>query len=512
MKNTQSLQLYTILLLILTATCSFAAVVCDYSPGENAENSLRELIEDGCLGGSNDTDHFAKALYKNLNESGIGPMAPERMNRGFQALQEINDHFIFSPLGSTDSTIFDAKTNLEKDLQLAHDLLLQELSGEGPSYGLIKTHQWDLDIDNLTSVLGESSITLDFKVFGLESSCTTPESPLCQGDFTRAIKALRHLNLIKITLEYMGRHHILSVIEVAKTRSKQWDLYFNNGYPQWPWELAINGLVYKNSVKETSGLAKPPEWQLVTLHPDVIFEYVDNAEDGSQFKPALFAELIGFDAWRWKDNGKQEGPWGLPVTLGLGVIATYTDRAGSDDWGWGGILRINHSYNIGITSRGDGDVGFFVSVNLSKLITKGLGTYSEWFGRRSDSREPQNRPEPDDSPPSPQPPVVDPPSDPLLDNPPGPAPPLTKEKLEWFRPTNGDRGTWYGARYMNQYPKDMYLTVPGCLASTHVTNNGTRWERGGQAGYVIKQSEVTGRHIALIVPRGCRSKKAFLEF
>ncbi len=97
---------------------------------------------------------------------------------------------------------------------------------------------------------------------------------------------------------------------------------------------------------------------------------------------------------------------------------------------------------------------------------------------------------------------------------PGPIPPPLTGNIEhgdWFGRHNNDRGTWYFNKLMNQYPSQFYLTVPGCLDKRLVENNGHRWELGGQQGYVIKQSEVSGRGMALIVPRTCRSTEAFIE-
>lgn len=86
------------------------------------------------------------------------------------------------------------------------------------------------------------------------------------------------------------------------------------------------------------------------------------------------------------------------------------------------------------------------------------------------------------------------------------------ELMAWFGRYNGDRGTWYGSKNMNQYPPVLCIQVNACLPTTCFPNNGRRWEKGGQAGYVVKQSEVGGRGIALIVPRTCRSKVAKLIF
>ncbi len=42
-----------------------------------------------------------------------------------------------------------------------------------------------------------------------------------------------------------------------------------------------------------------------------------------------------------------------------------------------------------------------------------------------------------------------------------------------------------------------------------VTNNGTRWEG---RGYIVKQSDVTGRGLAVVAPASCKSTIANLTW
>lgn len=122
------------------------------------------------------------------------------------------------------------------------------------------------------------------------------------------------------------------------------------------------------------------------------------------------------------------------------------------------------------------------------------------------SWEKKKNPEPVGPVPKPEPPVVVPVPEPPKEN------IGVREKGQWFGRHNGGRGTWYFAKLMRQYPKEFYIEVPGCLQRTLVKNNGSRWELGGQGGYVIKQSDVPGRKMALIVPAGCRSRECFIYY
>lgn len=89
-----------------------------------------------------------------------------------------------------------------------------------------------------------------------------------------------------------------------------------------------------------------------------------------------------------------------------------------------------------------------------------------------------------------------------------------KEVLKWFGRYNGDRGTWYSSvnKDMADYPDKFWLTVKGCLSRAEVINDGKRYEIGGKAGFIIKQSDVSGRPLAVICPQSCRSTRAWIEY
>lgn len=75
--------------------------------------------------------------------------------------------------------------------------------------------------------------------------------------------------------------------------------------------------------------------------------------------------------------------------------------------------------------------------------------------------------------------------------------------------TNGDRPTWYFTKDMDDYPSEFELNVPDCSTGITVTNNGTRWESGG---YLAKQSDVSGRGLAVLAPSSCDSETAYIVY
>lgn len=104
--------------------------------------------------------------------------------------------------------------------------------------------------------------------------------------------------------------------------------------------------------------ANPPKLQYFFLRPWAVMEYVDKADDGSQFKAALSFEWIGINKW----DGCFKN-----IACGASVVSTYSDRAGVDDFGLGLMFHIDNKYSFGGTVR-DGEYGFFVTVDLLKAF------------------------------------------------------------------------------------------------------------------------------------------------
>jgi hypothetical protein len=105
-------------------------------------------------------------------------------------------------------------------------------------------------------------------------------------------------------------------------------------------------------------------------------EYMDQAPRGQELKPALSVEVLGFDLWDWEKDGKQTGPL-FGWAVGAGVVANLSDRDGDANWGWGGVVHLDRSYNVGVVFY-DGDPAFFVSANVGKKLLKATKLYGKY--------------------------------------------------------------------------------------------------------------------------------------
>jgi len=92
---------------------------------------------------------------------------------------------------------------------------------------------------------------------------------------------------------------------------------------------------------------------------------------------------------------------------------------------------------------------------------------------------------------------------------PNPTPIPYKENGDYHGRYNGDRPTWYFDHNMSWYPSSFSIIVEGCGTVSVINNNGTRFESGS---YIVKQSDVAGRGMALVFPASCKSTKSSLEY
>ena len=88
-------------------------------------------------------------------------------------------------------------------------------------------------------------------------------------------------------------------------------------------------------------------------------------------------------------------------------------------------------------------------------------------------------------------------------------PTMITEALRYHGRHNGDRATWYAKKELKNYPQTFVIEIPGCMTFSVNEHDGKRIEHGG---YIIKQSDVPGRGLAVVAPQSCQSRDATLSY
>ncbi len=85
----------------------------------------------------------------------------------------------------------------------------------------------------------------------------------------------------------------------------------------------------------------------------------------------------------------------------------------------------------------------------------------------------------------------------------------TTEKGKYWGRHNGNRPHWYYSKKMSDYPSQITVTIEGCTSGMVVNHNGNRWESGG---YLVKQSDVSGRGMVILGPSSCFSRVSHIKY
>jgi hypothetical protein len=89
-----------------------------------------------------------------------------------------------------------------------------------------------------------------------------------------------------------------------------------------------------------------------------------------------------------------------------------------------------------------------------------------------------------------------------------PGPAVHSEAGDYVGRANGDRPTWRFSKPMTSYPKTFVVTIPGCVTRS-ISNNGVRYESGG---LIVKQSDIAGYGMAIVMASTCHSTEATVTY
>jgi hypothetical protein len=142
--------------------------------------------------------------------------------------------------------------------------------------------------------------------------------------------------------------------ELLRNLNRDWDRFLERSKSQTPLEVWLTTLWHRDHFKKDR-IVGPPASQVIALHPQLVYEYVDEAPDGSKAEFGMAVEWIGLNFWAWK------------IPFGASVASVYADRQGAPDIRTGVMLHIDNRYALGWGKRGDAE-GFYFTLDLLKLV------------------------------------------------------------------------------------------------------------------------------------------------
>ena len=165
----------------------------------------------------------------------------------------------------------------------------------------------------------------------------------CVPIIEKIISGLSYVQQIAVISAELYNEELKEVEKELSALLNRWEVYFEDARSQHPLELVINKWSYDRRYKDVDEFLPVPNYQWIVLHPRLVYEYIDASDAGNKFDESVVIELIGYNRWDWvKDNStRQENIYGVSL------IASYSDRAGVDNFGWGVMGHYDHKYSLG---------------------------------------------------------------------------------------------------------------------------------------------------------------------
>lgn len=338
------------------------------------QQALVKLYQKDCLGGENDTWPMAVTvtelppideLLKDSDPEKFDRIMSRTLLRVKKTLaQEINQARAGSEVA--DEKRYGTLAALEPllvPLNIAYDAVqinLQEDDGT--------TKPWNTGFWKWEEGDGNFGGRIDAKLYEnyLQPACADAETQACRTAYASAKRVLRYVYVVeRILTDIKTRPQVVAAFQHVTLLNDEWESYFSDTRSQFPWELTLNSYLYNKFDRKAGGaiLQAPPRYQWIVMHPSVALEYIDKANEGSQFRESVILEIAGYNWWNWEKRDRD-------TALGLSFITSYSDRSGIKDVGFGFIAHYNHTLSVGGTLRKGGDPGVFISVDVARFLLK----------------------------------------------------------------------------------------------------------------------------------------------
>lgn len=153
--------------------------------------------------------------------------------------------------------------------------------------------------------------------------------------------------------------------EQLNALGERWNRFLDAGKSQTALEVYLTTMMYRGELQKNH-LVGPPDYQIIALHPHLIYDSMDKAPDGSQQEMGMAVEWFGVNFWDMK------------VPLGLSLASAYVDRPDVEDVGHGVMLHINNHYAIGWAKHKD-DSSIYVTIDLLKMFEDKKQQYDRYM-------------------------------------------------------------------------------------------------------------------------------------
>lgn len=142
--------------------------------------------------------------------------------------------------------------------------------------------------------------------------------------------------------------------KLLRAINKEWDRFLKLSKSQTALEVWLTSQVNYKHLKQDH-IVGPPKTQVIALHPQLVYEYVEDVPAGDNAEFGMAVEWLGVN---W---------WDLKVPLGISAASVYSDHENTKDVRHGVMIHIDNKYAFGWGKKDDVE-SFYFTMDLLKLF------------------------------------------------------------------------------------------------------------------------------------------------
>jgi hypothetical protein len=355
--------------MVLAALCLTASFVahgaCDL-PGKIGRDPLNQILTErmeGCFGEEQDKNPLTVRVRQIKQCSADQPADVHKLRQNLSHVAADLDAESLATFQSASEDWQALGNTMLSEMMKAKDSLAKADSIAAPAF-------WDWGSSGHNALQrGDGVFAIDYEPI-VKQECPADAATVstkCAAAIHTAVRVNRVVQLSHYVHQCASQSRLEKTLKALAVLDSEWDYYFFKTRSQYVWELAINSWRFQG---KDDVFAPPPSDQLIVVHPGVAFEFVgSSAQQAESYQATLFAEVIGYNRFKWKP-GNDGSPSSLPP-LGVALVVTYTPDNIGEHVGYGVMFHVYNTLSLGVTQRDTGagnELTYLLSADLMRLI------------------------------------------------------------------------------------------------------------------------------------------------
>jgi len=336
------------------------------SVGAPVNAIISSFSTNGCYGGNTDSNTHSAAIHR-LLEYGQDLSDPGELEKRFLQVKPRIQAELMAYIGDKPET---AQFDETRKAWAAFIAAFNSISVADRQSGY-----WAVQMPQLSAMAYPQFSAMDFLAAQCGDGGVVSEH--CNNAVKESVQLIRAFNLMSQISKSSKLPNAITHLNDSRLRLQQWDDYFNKAEPLWFTELWLNSVLEMKKVRlddegSLIGFRDVPDKQHLFLHPTMALQYYEDEGSDSNMKPAILLDVYGVNFLDWNQSTRR-----LDGSLGVSLIASYSNHEGSRDEGVGIRVFNNKDWSFGVTKHSD-RWGIFLSVGAVEQVSNWRNKAEQW--------------------------------------------------------------------------------------------------------------------------------------